>query len=288
MRTRLFLFLSTLLLQSIASAQTTDIYLFDIQNHYSFVEQIRGGNKYDNQPSFTTDSKSLLFTSDRAGEQTDIFKYDLATGVTINLTNSANENEYSGQAWGTDGFMYVLQEGVPYQNVWYRRWNGGAPERVLTSYIPAGYYARNKAGVLFWGRYSYALFFEPAGAKVGPGDGESLYLQGQAGTSIHAIPGGDKFSFVQKQDNWDWVIKSFDPATQAIVPLVSISNANENYCWTPAGVILTANATHLQKFVPQVDKDWQPLVDLAAPGFVKGGRCAVSPDGRYLALVNSR
>ena len=33
---------------------------------------------YDNQPSCTPDGSAVLFTSDRAGGQTDIFRYDVA------------------------------------------------------------------------------------------------------------------------------------------------------------------------------------------------------------------
>src|SRR4051812_38049645 len=34
---------------------------------------------YDNQPSFTPDGRSILFTSIRAGGQSDIYRYDLAS-----------------------------------------------------------------------------------------------------------------------------------------------------------------------------------------------------------------
>ncbi|WP_210489308.1 TolB family protein [Rufibacter aurantiacus] len=49
---------------------------------------------YDNQPSFTPDGKSILFTSQRDGQQTDIFQYTLAGKKTVQLTNTP-EAEYS-------------------------------------------------------------------------------------------------------------------------------------------------------------------------------------------------
>ena len=282
------LLVSTLLLPAVLFAQGFDIYLFDITRDYALVQQVTDREGYDNQPAFTLDSQSLMFSSDRAGEQTDLFRYRIADGQVTNLTSTPDENEFSPQPYGKDGFSYVLQEGNPYQHAWHRAYEGGEAQRLLTSYIPVGYYARNDKGVLFWGRYTYSLFFEPAGVDVGPGAGESLYVIDQAGRSIHAIPGSDHFSFVHKQSDWSWVIKRFDPGSKTLTPLVSISSDNEDYCWHPEGFMITAAGSKLLRSRPGEDEGWQDLVALEAPGLNKGGRCAVSPDGRYLALVNLR
>ncbi len=269
-------------------AQGYDIYLFDMSDDFALVQRVTDREGYDNQPSFTHDNTALLFATDRAGEQIDIFRYRIADGELTNLTSTPEENEFSPQPYGHDRFSFVLQEGNPYQHVWHRAFDGGEPQRVLTSYIPVGYYTRNEKGVLFWGRYAYSLFFEPAGAEVGPGAGESLYVIDQAGRSIHSIPGSDDFSFVHKQSNWNWVIKRLDPVTKAMTPMVPISPDNEDYCWHPEGYILTADGNKLMRFTPGVDDWWQDLAELRAPDLSTGGRCAVSSDGRYLALVNRR
>jgi Tol biopolymer transport system component len=49
---------------------------------------------YDNQPSFTPDGAAILFTSNRGGTQTDIYRYEIATETTARLTNTP-EGEYS-------------------------------------------------------------------------------------------------------------------------------------------------------------------------------------------------
>lgn len=282
------LLISFLLVPASLFAQGYDIYLFDISGDFALVQQVTDREGYDNQPAFTLDSQALMFSSDRAGEQTDLFRFRIADGQVSNLTNTPAENEFSPQPYGDDRFSYVLQEGNPYQHVWHRAYEGGQAERLLTSYVPVGYYARNDTGVLFWGRYAYSLFFEPTGVDVGPGAGESLYVIDQAGRSIHAIPGSDHFTFVHKQSDWNWVIKRLDPASKTLTPLVSISTDNEDYCWHPDGFMITAAGTRLLQFQPGVDEDWRDLALLEAPGLDKGGRCAVSPDGRFLALVSLR
>ena len=55
---------------------------------------------YDNQPSFTPDGRAILYTSQRDG-QTDIFRYDLRTRETTQLTRTP-ESEYSPSV-GPDG-----------------------------------------------------------------------------------------------------------------------------------------------------------------------------------------
>lgn len=270
-----------------AVAAGTDVYLFDRQNNYKFVANISDRDGYDNQPSFTIDGDTILYSSDRNGGQTDIFMYDINTGQTSNLTNTPDKNEYSAQPRSKKRFNYILQEGVPYQNLWHTTYEKGPSKRVLTSFVPAAYYAINEKGVLFWGRYAFSLFFEPAGVDVGPAIGESLFVMDKAGRSIHAIPDSTLFSVVHKQMNGNWVVKSFDPDTKAMTPMVSIGADNEDYCWTPEGKMLRADGSRLTTFDPVTKESWEKLTDLEAKGFVKGGRCSVSKDGRYLAIVNT-
>jgi len=178
------LLVSILLMPASLFAQGYDLYFFDIGRDFRLVQQVTDREGYDNQPAFTLDSQSLMFSSDRAGE--------------------------------------------------------------------------------------------------------SLYVIDQAGRSIHAIPGSDHFSFVHKQSDWNWVIKRFDPVDKSMIPLVSISPDNEDYCWHPDGFMITAAGSKLLQFKPGEDENWQDLAVLDASGLDKGGRCAVSPDGRYLALVSLR
>lgn len=284
MRTAL---LMVALTPTVTVAQGFDIWLFDRGDAHRLVARVTDREGYDNQPAFTEDGQVLLFSSDRVGGTTDVFAYRIRDGSITNVTATANENEYSPQPWRNE-VMYVLQEGVPYQHVWVTSLAGGERTRVLTSYIPVGYYARNETGVLFWGRYAAMLFFEPTGAEIGYGNGESLFVLADVGRSLHAIPGTDDFSFVHKQRDSNMVIKRFSPGNGAITPIARIPSTNEDYCWTPEGILNTVDGATLLAFRPGEDESWQTVASLETVGFGAGSRCAVSPDGQYFAVVATR
>jgi Tol biopolymer transport system component len=67
------------------------------------VERVTDGAGYDSQPSFTANWRALLFSSDRAGATTDVFRWDLEDGALVNLTLTPDENEFSPQPWARTG-----------------------------------------------------------------------------------------------------------------------------------------------------------------------------------------
>src|SRR5919199_943152 len=103
------LFLPGAFLTGQGAPPSTDIFLapIRIQNGKPVVEKpvnITARPGYDNQPSFTPDSRSLLFTSVREDAQADIYRYDLRTRATTRVT-STPESEYSATVYG-DGTRF--------------------------------------------------------------------------------------------------------------------------------------------------------------------------------------
>ena len=102
---------STLLILAIAAILTpaqpaqqappaTEVYLMALPQDPSAHDgpttwiNISNSPGYDNQPSFLPDSSAVLFSSNRDGKQTDIYRYDLATKALKQLTNTV-DLEYS-------------------------------------------------------------------------------------------------------------------------------------------------------------------------------------------------
>src|SRR5262249_19832508 len=96
---------------------------------------------YDNQPSFTPDGAGLLFTSNRGGTQTDIYRYDIAAATTARLTDTP-ESEYSPTVTPDGKHLSVIRvEGDGTQRLWRFTLEGTEPELVLERVKPVGYHA---------------------------------------------------------------------------------------------------------------------------------------------------
>ncbi len=107
----------------------------------SAVTNISNDPEYDNQPSFTSDSRAVLFTSKRDGKQTDIYRYDIASKALTQLTHTP-ESEYSPLVT-PDGktFSVVRVEADGTQRLWRFDLDGSNPRLVLENVKPVGYHA---------------------------------------------------------------------------------------------------------------------------------------------------
>src|SRR6516165_1379333 len=87
-----------------AAPPASDIYIVDLKNQHNYkngTDILKFGDPkkitefvgYNNQPFFLPDGKSILYTSIR-DKQADIYRYDLETGKTTQVTNTP-ESEYS-------------------------------------------------------------------------------------------------------------------------------------------------------------------------------------------------
>ena len=97
---------------------------------------------YDNQPSFTPDSRAILFTSIREDGQSDIYRYDIASKAIARVT-STPESEYSATVMpGGQRFSVIRVEHDSTQRLWSFALDGSDPQLlVLAALKPVGYHA---------------------------------------------------------------------------------------------------------------------------------------------------
>lgn len=90
------------------------------------------------------------------------------------------------------------------------------------------------------------------------------------------MPHQDKFSFVQKVSDQEWLVKTFDLKTRQTATFIKTFPGVEDYAWTPSGVLLMANGSRLFAR-KKSDFAWVELGDFSNAGLKNITRIAVSP-----------
>ncbi len=272
-------------------AAGSDIFLVSVSETRGVLEfgkpaNITDRDGYDNQPSFTPDGRSILYTSNRDG-QTDIYRYYIRTGATRQVTQTPIESEYSPAVIPSgDAFTVVRVESDLAQRLWQFTMDGGSPRVVLTEVKPVGYYA--------WANdHMLGLFVLPDSTVplstlrlADTRSGRATIVAYNIGRSVHKIPGRNAISFTHRLPQL-W-IKELDLDSGAVTPLIELLEGNEFYAWLPDGTVITAQESTLLRWDPKGEPEWQAVADFAASGISGISRLAVSPGGDWLAMVGRR
>jgi hypothetical protein len=276
---------------SAANPPDTDIYLasLSIENDTMTVEHPQNITKspgYDNQPSFTPDGRGVLFTSNRGGKQTDIYRYDIPTRQIARVTNTP-ESEYSPLVTPDRQHISVIRvEADQTQRLWQFTLDGKNPELLLKDVKPAGYYAWLDGGAI--GVY---VLGQPSTLQiVDRVNGHADIVARDIGRSVQHIPGTAAVSFVQREPRSGGAaglkINAFDIKMRQTTELVdAVAGATEaDTAWMPDGALLMAYKDTLYSW-KLGRRDWFKVADLDAIGIHHASRIAVSPKGDRLAVV---
>ena len=234
---------------------------------------------YNNQPSFLPDGKNILYTSIR-DKQADIYRYELGTGATTQVT-STPESEYSPTLMPGGKFISVVRvEADGTQRLWKFPLTGGAPSLVLENIKPVGYYLwvdDDKLALFVLGKPNTLQLVDLR-------TGKAEVIADNPGRILRRVPHENKFSFVHKVSDQEWLVKTFDLKSRNIATFIKTFPGVEDYAWTPAGVLLMANGSKLFARMKS-DWAWVELTDFANAGLKNISRIAVSPKGDRIALV---
>ena len=265
-----------------------EIFLFSIEKKdgkFAFADgkNITNNPGYDNQPSFSLDGSSLLFTSNRNGKDTNIYEYFLADGKTTQITTS-EDNEYTAKELDGTTINFVREGRGQEMTVWKYDRQTKQESPALKNKEPVAYYAFNSKGDgLVWIRYAFFIHW------VNPEKGINKFVTDYAQPSTpQRLPNTDNFSFMKRLPNDELWIYEFNPGNQAVRPVVQTKDLKITYCWMPDGSLLLGSGTKLFRFDEKSDKTWVQIADLSSFGIKDIGRVAVSLDGKYLALVSNQ
>ena len=225
------------------------------------------------------DGKSILYTSIR-GKQADIYRYEIGSTTTTQVTNTP-ESEYSPTLMPDGKSISVVRvEGDGTQRLWKFPLAGGAPSLILEKIKPVGYHLwvdENTLALFVLGKPNTLQLVDLRSGKVDS-------IADNPGRILRRVPHQDKFSFVQKVSDQEWLVKTFDLKTRETATFIKTFPGVEDYAWTPSGVLLMANGSKLFAR-KKSDFAWVELSDFFNAGLKNITRIAVSPKGDRIAVV---
>lgn len=246
---------------------------------------------YDNQPSFLPDSSGLLFSSNRDGKQTDIYRYDSASKKLSQVT-STPESEYSPTVTpDRRTFSVIRVEADNTQRLWRFDLDGSNPRLVLENVKPVGYHAwidDTHLALFVLGSGNAPATLQLADTTTGLA---TVAVTG-IGRSILIRPGKGTVSYLATGET-PRVFKELDPKTGATTTLIAPVEGSQDCAWLPDGRLLMARGTAISAWAPGSTTwsqffnpaivDW--VLEAVPPPVANITRIAVSPDGKWLAFV---
>lgn len=266
------------------SQPETEIFLFDLNQNNDKIElsnfkNISNNQGYDNQPSFL-DNNTILYAGTR-NNQTDIVMYNLTNGskTWVCATEGGeysplkipNQEAVSAIRLDPDGkqllYRYDLknrQNPVPIDTLVIGYHNWFTPHIIISSVLEDDFLTLYKTNI-----------------KAKKND----KLQQHIGRSLHNIPNSKLVSYISKENDRLWEIKSLDPISGTTQTITNTLPETEDMCWLPDGSILMAKADILYRYQPEKNKSWEKVTSLKSYGISNMTRITVSPEGKKLALV---
>ncbi len=266
------------------SQSNTDIFLFDLNTKNEVFEltnmkNISNNEGYDNQPSFL-DNNTILYAGTRKG-QTDIVKYTIPydSKVYINLTEGS---EYSPLKIPNLEAVSAIRLDKDGKQALYKYSLRNGESEVMIDNIIIGYHVWNTgnllvSSVLENGALSlYVTDFQ---------DLENYKFDNNIGRSLHNIPNSKLVSYISKESDSLWEIKSINPTNGKIKFITKTLPKTEDMCWLPDGTILMGKGNILYKLMPNKDTNWLEVASLEEYGIKNITRLTISPDGKKIAIV---
>ena len=267
-----------------AQIPNTDVWLFKLEKtktefKLAMPSNITNRVGYDNQPSFSNDSKKIYYVSIKEDAQADMYCYDIKTKKT-NRTTATKESEYSPLITNDNKFLTsVVVEVDSTQRIHYVNSITGISEKKV-NVDSVGYYTfLNSDTVLYYkltNPHSLHYFVKSINEDGWLGNNPTrAFAAINRHTFIYGIKDSAKVVFY----TYDFVLKKAEKYCE-------YPSLNEDFVWHSQFGLVKSEGDKLLNY-NQAKKGWAVLFDLSSFGIKKVTRFNFDQKNRYLVLVNN-
>ena len=244
-------------------------------------ERISKKKGYNNQPSFTPDSKNVLYVTFVDSTNTDIVSYSLKAKELTRITDDSM-NVYSPVVT-PDGKWISCVYG-PAQQLWKYPMGGGTPKPVIKDFDSIGYYC-------WLNQNTIASFVLPSPFSLYAHsllNDTNIAFGLNIGRCLQSLKNENTVFYVKKKDSASSFICALQLTSDAPPQFYTITKtlpAQEDFALMNDGTILMFSEKKLYKYNILKDRKWQYVAafdDVPVDGFY---RLAVAPNQKGLAVV---
>lgn len=276
--------------------QGTEVWLFDFSPESMLINPNRfsignGFNLsdhegYDSQPSFSADSRYLLWTSERDSGQTEIYRYELKSAKTECMTHTA-VSEYS-PTYAPDGknISCIVVEPDSTQRLWLYDKKTFQSHVMMPGVSKIGYHCWTDKNTVFC-----FLLTEPFSlVKCDVKTGTTKTIAQNIGRCMNHYSDKTKdylyYTVKDSQDNTTihaWNLKT-DAAVDSV--LIHCLPGSEDFARYGETLFMASGTTLYYHDLISKDDIWYPFWNLTGK-LHNISRIAISPDGKHIALVDN-
>ena len=235
---------------------------------------------YDNQPFFLPDGKQFYYTSIRDDGQADIWRYDVASGESQQITHT-KESEYSPTVPpDQDGISTVRVEKDGSQRLWRYAADGTPREPLVKDEKAVGYHAWVDEDTL-------ALFIvaEPPVLKMFDlRSGRARDIGQSVGRCIQAVPSRPAVAYIEPGEGGAPWIKVMQWPAGVASPITAPLEGSEDFAFANDGELYMARERAVYQWQHEAGQ-WKMIADFAGdlPGPIS--RLALNPRADLMAIV---
>ena len=255
--------LALLFVSNLLFAQNgNEIFLLDISESGGTItlsnpKNITNRRGYDNQPFFHPNQPLLYYTAMQDG-QTDIWSYNLKTGVGLQITNTI-DSEYSPTVTPDQKYLSCIVQRKSNGDQDLVKYNIKNPTETQLIFESQ---KTGKIGYQAWLNPNELITFvlgEPQTLHYqNLNEKKDIVVAPNIGRSLHLIPKQKAFSFVQQIDK-KWLIRSFNPQKNTITDIAESSPDSEHYnTWLSENIIFESRNTDIFSY-NLITKEWKSV-----------------------------